>query len=127
MKRLLIGLALSLLTAAAHSQWVFVTENENEAKVYADPSTKRRTGSVVRLWELASYGRPNVIEGTAYYSDRAYVQYDCAERTRQILQITGFAGKMASGDQVGSDNQPRRKSFIEPGSVGVSMINYACK
>jgi hypothetical protein len=127
MRKLLIGLVLSVMAVSAQAQWVFVSENENGTKFYADPATKRRTGKVVRIWEITEYSKPRVVKGKAYYSDRAYEQYDCAERTSQTLQITGFSGKMASGESVGSDAQPGNKTFVAPGTSVETMLNFACK
>jgi len=129
MRKLLIGLALSVMATAAQAQvqWVFVTENSRGDKFYADLSTKRRTGNVVRMWEVTDLAKPDVIKGKASYSDRAYTQNDCAERSRQILQIALFSGKMASGDLVASENQPSDKNFVAPGTVGETILNFACK
>ena len=126
MRKLLIGLALSVMATAAQAQWVLVYETEG-AKSYADPTTKRRTGNIVRVWELTDYINPDFFNGKAYYSDRAYVQNDCAERSRQVLEITGFTGRMASGDSVGSDSQPGKKRFVAPRTNGEEMLNFACK
>jgi hypothetical protein len=132
MRKLLIGLALSLVAtvAAAQAQWVFVvTLAKSGDKFYADPTTKRRTGNVVRIWEIHDFVNPDVSHDgkKAYYSIRSYVQYDCSERTRLYLEVTGFSGKMASGGAVGSDSQMGRKSFVAPGSSGERLFNFACQ
>ncbi len=127
MKRLLIGLVLSVMATAASAQWVLVHSGSNGDKFYADPTTKRRTGSVVRIWELQDYTKPEVFNGKVYYSYRSYGQYDCAEMTHQSLQGNSFAGKMGSGEVVSSSSKPTNKSFIAPGTVAESLIDLACK
>jgi hypothetical protein len=129
MKRLLIGLALSLVATVtlAQPQWVLVVTATDGDKTYADPSTKRRTGNVVRIWELKDLKKPNVIDGKTHYSDRTYYQYDCSEGTRQYLQSAGFSGKMGTGELIGSTSEPSKKLFVAPGTVAEVLLNHACK
>ena len=123
MKRLFTAALLSLVCFAAHAEWVFVAEGAGGNKVYADPATKRRTGHVVRIWELTNYAKSN---GKAQ-SDRSYMEIDCAEKTRQTLQVAMFARKMAAGELVGSIDKPIDKRFVAPGSIAEAMLNFACK
>jgi hypothetical protein len=129
MRKLLIGLVLSLVATVtlAQPQWVLVVTATDGDKTYADPSTKKRTGNVVRIWELRDSKNPVVVGGKALYSDRGYFQYDCSEGTRQYLQSAGFSGQMGTGELVGSDNRPSEKLFVAPGSVSEVLLNHACK
>ncbi len=127
MRKLLFGLFLSLVASATSAQWVFVGENTSRDKSYADPATKRRTGNVVRMWVLTDYSKPGVIDGKVSLSDRVYTQYDCAERTSQILQLAFFSGKMLSGELLGSDTKLRSRDFIAPGTMAEAQLNFACK
>ncbi len=127
MRKLLIGLALSVMATAAHAEWVLVSTSADGNKTYAESTTKKRTGNMVRMWEILDYAKPTVFKGKAYQSDRDFVQYDCVESTVQNLQLVLFAGKMATGEIVGSENTPGNKSFVAPGTVGNTMLNFACK
>ncbi len=127
MKRLLIGLALSLVATAASAQWVLVATGASGTKTYADPASKKRSGNIVRMWELRDYAKAEVINGKLSYSDQMYIQYDCATGTRQSLQTTGFTGKMATGESLGVREQAHEKRFVAPGSVGETLFNLACK
>jgi hypothetical protein len=128
MRKLLIGLALSFIATAASAEWAFVvSETPSGDRYLADPTTQKRTGNVVRIWQLTDYVKPLVIGGKAYYSVRAYMHYDCAERTQQILQLAFFAGKMLTGELGVADNQLRDKQFIAPQTTGEAMLNFACK
>ena len=127
MKRLLLGLVLAVIATASSAQWVFVGENTSRDKSYVDPATKRRTGTVVRMWVLTDYSKPGVIDGKVSLSDRVYTQYDCAERTSQILQLAFFSGKMLTGELLGSDTKQRSKDFIAPGTMAEAQFNFACK
>jgi len=127
MRKLLLGLVLSLGATAASAQWVLVTEASSGDKFYADPTTKRRTGNLVRIWMLQDYPKPEVVLGQAYYSDKMYRQYDCVERTSQSLQNTSFEGRMGSGQSLGTSTQPTSVSFVAPDSIGDTLLNFACK
>jgi hypothetical protein len=127
MQKLLVGLSLSLVVTSVSAQWVFVGENMSRDKSYVDPATKRRTGNVVRMWVLTDYAKSGVIDGKVSFSDRAYTQYDCFERTSQILQLAFFSGKMLNGQLLGSDTRLRSKDFIAPGTMAEAQLNFACK
>jgi hypothetical protein len=128
MKKLLIGLALSLFGTAASAEWVLVsTANDGETKFYADPTTKKRTGSVARMWGLQAFSKPEIFSGKTHYSSRIYYQYDCVEGTVQILQLTGFTGQMASGQLLFTANEGAKKLFVEPKSNDSHMLDFACK
>ncbi len=127
MRKLLIGLCLSLVATVASAEWVLVTRTADGNKHFADPSTKRRVGTIVRIWEISDYGKPRSAGGDVYLSDRNYWQYDCVERTRQYLQATVFAGKMATGEMVFSFNLPGNKEFVAPNTVAEHLFNFACK
>ena len=127
MRILLIGLTLSVVATAAQAQWVLVTVGDNGDKFYADPTTKSRSGNVVRIWALQDYLKPDVIFGKLSYSDQVYLRFDCVERTRQILQENAFVGRMGTGESLGSSAKPGNKSFVAPGTAGNTMLNFACK
>jgi hypothetical protein len=128
MKRLLIGLALSLAAASAHAQWVLVSSTVDDGnQFYADPTTKRRTGNIVRMWGLQEFSKPRIYSGKTYYSARIYYQYDCVEGTVLILQLSGFTGQMASGQLLFTANEGAKKLFVEPKSNDSHMLDFACK
>jgi hypothetical protein len=127
MRKLLIGLVLSVVASAASAEWVLVVTTAAGDKSYADPKTKRRTGNTVRIWEIADFAKPMVTDRIPFYSNRIYRQYDCAERTGQSLQITSFVGQMATGAIEGTLNTPGSKSFIAPNTIGEALLDFACK
>jgi hypothetical protein len=127
MRKLLIGLALSVLASAAQAQWVLVAENDIGTKFYVDPETKRRTANVVRIWTLQDYTKPLPFGDKEALSSRLYSEYDCSERTRHVLQLAALSGRMATGETLLSVNQPNAKEFVAPGTVTDILLNHACK
>ncbi len=127
MRKLLLGLALSLVATAASAQWVEVTSDGRGSILYADPTTKKRTRNFVRIWTLIDYAKPRPLADTVYQSRRGYEQVDCSERTVQTLQSTSFAGKMATGEILSMSDDPGTKSFVEPRSIAERLFDFACK
>jgi hypothetical protein len=127
MRKLLIGLVLSVIATTVSAEWVFVTDGENGDMFYVDPATKRRTGNVVRIWALTDFKKPSTFAGKEYNSERAYRQYDCFEITTQTLQANGFSGKMGAGEVVGSTSQAGAKVFVPPKTIAEILLNFACK
>ena len=128
MRKLFLGLALSLMATAASAQWVLVTtSNVGEIKVYLDPATKKRAGNIVKIWELQDYPKPIVQNNKASYSTRIYRQYDCSEATHQVLSSTDFTGRMLTGEMFNTLNHPGPKEFTPPGSMVEALLNFACK
>lgn len=126
MKRLFTTALLSLTCLAANAEWVQIAGTAN-LKIYVDSETRTRTGNLVRMWELHDFIKPRVAGGKLYYSARFYYEHDCIERSSRTLQISGFAGQMASGGLVVSDNKPGDMSFVAPGTTGATVLNFACK
>ena len=127
MKKILMGLVLTVMATAANAEWVLVSEGANGNKTYSDPATKKRTGDVVRMWGITDYAKPEFADGKSFQSTRYYSQNDCAERTSQALQLTAFVGRMGTGERHGGFNTPGNKSYVEPGTVAEKMLNFACK
>jgi hypothetical protein len=127
MRKLLIGLALSLVATAASAQWVLVTTAADDDRYYTEPTTKRRTGNIVRMWELVDFKKSRVFAGQTYNSERVYWQYDCSERTRQYLQSHGYSGQMGAGEMIGSTTQAGVKFFVPPNTVAETLLDFACK
>jgi hypothetical protein len=129
MKRLLIGLVLSLAATVtlAQPQWVLVTSDTDGHSYYTEPTTKRRTGNIVRMWELVDFQKPKAFADKTYSSERVYWQYDCSEGTRQYLQSHGYSGQMGSGVELGSRTRPGEKFFVAPGTASEALLNFACK
>jgi hypothetical protein len=126
MKRLLFITLLSLTGFSAKAEWVLANVS-NAGNAYVDPTSIKRTGNIVRVWELVDYAKPQVVAGMAYQSDRVLRQYDCVEKTSQLLQIATFSGKMLAGEVVITDTKAYPPAFVAPGSNGDVLLNFACK
>jgi hypothetical protein len=79
------------------------------------------------MWVLHDFAKPGVLGGKTFSSERSYNQYFYTEKVEQTLQITLFSGKMLTGQAVITDTKPTGKDFVAPGTVGNTMLNFACK
>lgn len=114
------------MAATASAQWMLVDEGKNGDKFYADPTTKKRAGNVVRIWEMQDYLKPEIAVGKLSYSTVVYREYDCASKMVQTLQGTEFSGQMATGESLVTHTRSANKSFVPPRTVAYTMLNYAC-
>lgn len=56
-----------------------------EAAAYVDPNTIRRKGDVVKMWYLFDYNTARSDLRGSYLSQKAQVQFDCAEERIRVL------------------------------------------
>lgn len=127
MRKLLIGLALSVMATAASANWVLVANGNNGDNYYADPTTKKRTGNIVRIWVMQDYLKPEISSGKLSFSSVVYLEYDCINSKIKNLQGTEFLGQMATGEVLGTHKPTANEKFVPPGSVANIIFNYACK
>ena len=134
MKRLLLGLML-LVTAgaasaasAASAEWTAVG-GTGELIQYVDRATIRKSGNLVKMWDLADYKtvRTSPSTGVSYFSDKGQREYDCKEEKVRQLAFTWFDGQMGSGKVVYNTSETSMKwSPIQPGSIGEALWKVAC-
>ena len=134
LRQLLPALCLALLPALAaaqadtrptvppHAEWVKVSQTTREV-FYIDPATIRRDGnlrSVVVLQDLDQKGPDGAL------SRQAMDEYDCRSRTRRLLSIHQYSGRMAGGHLIGSENKPTEWNPIPAGSHALTVLKVVC-
>ena len=126
MNRLLLGLMLLMTATAASAEWNLVDESESFVQ-YVDIATLRRSGNLVKLWDLRAYKTAQTLAGDSYFSNKAQQEYDCKEERVRALAYTFFDGKMGNGKIVFTNSETSMKwQPIEPGSVGETLWKIAC-
>ncbi len=126
MRKLLIGLFLSLVAASANAEWVLVAEGNNGDKFYADPKIINREGSTIKLWVLTSYAKPKAGDGKSYQSDSIYQLFDCVYGTVQPQTLTSYVGKMGNGEMVRLINRSGAATAAAPNSSAAFLLKFAC-
>jgi hypothetical protein len=128
MSKLLIGLALSLVATAASAEWVLVTEDSSRSKFYADPTTKKRSGNIVRLWFMQNFPSAQKIGGKSYLSVKVFQEFDCKEDNARITSMVLYSELMGSGVPVDSLHTPNEPwAPVPPGTARQTMLHFACK
>ena len=128
MKRLLMGLMLLVTAGSASAEWT-AAGGTGELIQYVDRATIRKSGNLVKMWDLADYKtvQTSPSTGVSYFSDKGQREYDCKEEKRRLLAFTWFDGQMGSGKVVYSNGNVRDEwSPIQPGSIGEAMWKIAC-
>ena len=125
MKKLLMGLLMLLVSGAASAAWTVEGESE-ELTLYVDRSTIRRSGNLVKMWNLFDYKTVNVFSGQSTLSSRFQSEYDCKEERARSLAFTTFSGQMLSGAVNSSIDYTEKWMAVAPGSVGVTLWKIAC-
>ena len=124
MKRLVIFLLL--VSSPAWAEWKSVGE-EGAATVYADPTTVVRTGSTAKLWSMRDYEDAQRMVEVGYFSQKALVEYDCANRKARNLSFSLHADHMGEGNVIYQDTSPNEWEPVASGSIGETLWNIACK
>ena len=128
MKKLIAGLALSLLGAVAHAQWIEITNNSSGVIFFVDPTSKKRTGDFVRLWSIQNLSRAGIFEGKAYLSLKIFEQFNCKEELSRMTSVLVFSGQMGAGEVVATEHKANAEWLpVAPDTAGQDVFRYACK
>jgi hypothetical protein len=135
MKRILVTLGALLAVClpqgvAAAERWVLVTRTDTMA-IHVDTQSLTVKDGVLRAWEKWEYAadRPgtNATAHRAYRSVRFLTHFDCRERTSTEMQSVYYD---ASGEVVGKvieDPKTTRLTYVVPGLLSESTLNFVCK
>jgi len=113
---------------AEGAKWTVLSENDGYTH-YVDPTTIRKAGNKVTMWDLVDYKKIMVIEerGIKYLSAKRQYEYDCKEELMRGLAISFFSKSMGAGqDVLPSFTSPTEWMAIEPGSIGEVNWKIAC-
>lgn len=125
MEKLAIFLLL-LSSSAAWAGWKSVGE-DNAAAFYADPATIVRSGNTAKLWSLLDYKDFQRMVEVGYFSQKALVEYDCAERKARGLSLSLHAEHMGEGKVIYEDTSPHEWKPVFPETITEMLWNIACK
>jgi len=110
-------------TASAGPNWVLVGEGTNGSKRYVDPSTIKRDGNLRRNWEYIDYASRGSTESL---SARAFVETDCREERRRIIEVTEFSESMLQGRILGTERGDGSWIQSAPGTFAETVMRYVC-
>ena len=127
MRGSIVALAILFLSSSAMADWVKVDSNDL-GTTYVDPSTIRRSGSKVKMWDLVDFrAAQGAKNGQQVRSIRAQSEYDCEESAKRAIYVSAHAGNMANGNIVTLITQAGDWTPIAPESVVEAKWKIACK
>jgi hypothetical protein len=122
-----LAMLLAIASSSAVAEWVEVSRDETSS-LYADRTTIRRTGDVVKMSTLvdfkAAQARPY---GTPYMSEKTEHEYDCKERRVRIIHFLRYSENMGTGEVVPTDSDPEEWKPVATGSVVEKLWEIACR
>ena len=126
-KKLLLILALALISTSVMAEWSPVSKNGTTGVTgYLDFSTIRKSGDKVKMWSLFDYNSMQEIEGVKFQSQKMQIEFDCKEEQSRNLYIILLSENMGSGKVVYNNDAPYTFSPISPGSISETMWKIAC-
>ena len=125
MHKTILMLLLSVVSSSAMAEFVHVNENSFYT-FYADPNTIRKSGNKVKMWDLADYKTPEKTGGKETMSTRSQMEYNCEEEKARMLYVTLHTKNMGRGEIVLTINKTAEWKPVTPGSMGESLLKYAC-
>jgi len=122
-----VVLILMLFSTNAGAEWTPVGVSSNLQRYYADSSTIRRQGNLVKMWTLVDHKTAQKTEGIGFSSGKAQYEYDCDAGLRRLLYFQLHSGSMGQGEVVYTDADPSAWEPTSPDSVAESLWKFACK
>ncbi len=107
--------------------WVKVGSDSSDA-TYANPSTIRRNGVMVKMWDIIDFKKAQSIDKAVkpYKSTMSYSEYDCEEKRLRRLSSSWRSDAMGKGNVVFSNHDPSEWIAIPPNSRGERLWSVAC-
>jgi len=100
----LIFFMLIMICFSSWAKWE-ITEVDSSAGVvvYHDKSTRKRSGSVVKMWVMSDYAAEFIDEsGIKAKSVKLLLEFDCKSKIATLVTGSAHSGKMGGGSGAGS-------------------------
>ena len=114
-------------SSASAGVWIEMSRNDDYA-AYADPSTIRRDGDLVKMWSMFDYKKPQPGPGgKPYLSTRRHFEYDCKQVRARALGASLHAVKAGNGEALIATDAKLGWSKVAPDSADDFLFRFACK
>jgi hypothetical protein len=126
MRKAILMLLLAVVSSSAAGAWVNVGGNEIYT-AYADPVTIRKSGTVVKMRNLADFKTVQASDKCKLFmSQKMQSEYDCKEKRTRLLDFTWHSGNMGRGEIVLSGSGPSQWEPVAPLSGNAILWKFAC-
>ena len=111
----------------AEDGWVVVGSDASDA-TYANPSSIRRKGVMVTMWDIVDFKKAKSIDRSVrpYKSTMSQSEYDCQNERLRPLSSSLRSNNMAKGDVVFSNDESGEWIALPPDSRGKRLWLVAC-
>ena len=130
MSKTVLMCLLIIVSNSAFAEWIYVDTTEGFDS-YADKTTIRRNGNIVKMWILRDYKtvqqNANDAEGKAYFSLAFQQEHNCKAEQTRVLSLSYYSKNMGYGSAVYSQTFTSDWQPIVPSSIGQSNWRIACE
>jgi hypothetical protein len=120
-----LAFLLILLSGPASAAWKSVAE-DNEGVTYVDPAGVVKNGTTARMWSVLDYKSFQRMVEVGYFSQKAEIEFDCAERKFRGLRVALHAEHMGEGKAIYTDETQHEWEAVSPGGLSETLWKIAC-
>jgi len=125
-KKICAALFLAVASCCVCASWETLGTTEGNS-IYADPTTKRKVGNIVKMWSLIELKSPQkLVDGKIASSKKEQSEYDCQDERSRSLYSVNHEGSMGAGAVVSTSDEPGKWQPVPPNSVNEALLRYAC-
>jgi len=128
MKKLFLLLFLSFTSLSVYAKWVFIGEAENFI-TFVDTESYKKTGSIVRFWELRDYKEPRGIKeiNKLYLSSKIKREINCNTEESMMLAIIDYSDNSGNGEVINSfQYNDKQFDHIVADTLGYKIYKFVC-
>ena len=117
-----------LIASPAMADWSLTTISNNGDRYYIDLETIRKSGSLIRVWELNNFAEPREFANIQGVSSTRYrAEYDCKNERLRFLTLSAHAELDAKGKVLGQDSKEGNWVEIPHNTTGRENLKVICK
>ena len=127
-RKLLVFLALSLVSTGAMAAWTTVGKAESAKgfTVYADKSSIQKKEGLAKMWALFDFNEPRETRGFRYSSYKQLAEYDCKKERSRVIDYSLHSKSMGAGGAIYKDSKVGNWMAVSPNSVVENLWEIAC-
>lgn len=128
MKKYILLLILTFTTLNTYAEWILMGSTDN-ATSYIDTESYKRTGSIVRFWQLDNFLIPQSVNGNNkfYLSSKAKKEMNCNTEESLLLAIIDYSENDGNGKVVNSfQYDDKQFRHIVPETIGHTIFKFVC-
>jgi len=127
MHKAILMMILAVMSSSAMAEWVEISDNETiGVTVYVDPTTIRKKGNKVKLWQLYDYKTSRKLGTENYLSVKEQREFDCEEEQIQILYTIYYLGNMGEGESIRTYGNLSGWRPVAPETIDQVFLKHAC-